>query len=83
MPKVPSPITSPPPLPFQPYDASAPGAAEDQVSATTIYDAVPGDSTGGPWRKIQDGGAAGSQGEAVADSWPGDGTSDGGTWKQT
>lgn len=78
----PKPITSPPALPWQPYDATAPGAAEDQVVATTIYDAVAGDAAGGPWRKIQDGGAAGPRGEAVADAWPGNGTSSDGGWKQ-
>ena len=82
MPQAPDPITSPPPLPWQPYDATAPGAAEDQVTATTIYDAVPGDSAGGPWRKIQEAGAAGAQGEAVAGAWPGNGASDGSAWKQ-
>ena len=79
----PKPVTSPPALPWQPYDATAPGAAEDQVTPATIYDPVGGDSAGGPWRKIQDAGAAGSQGEAVADSWPGNGTSTDGGWKQT
>jgi hypothetical protein len=82
MPQAPDPITSPPPQPWQPYDATAPGAAEDQVTATTIYDAVAGDSAGGPWRKIQEAGAAGAQGEAVADAWPGNGASDGSAWKQ-
>ncbi len=82
MPDAPDPVTSPPALPWQPYDATAPGASEDQVKPTTIYDAVPGDSAGGPWRKIQDGGAAGSQGEAVADAWPGNGASSGDAWKQ-
>lgn len=82
MPDAPNPITSPPAQPWQPYDASAPGAAEDQVAPTTIYDAVPGDSAGGPWRKIQDAGAAGPAGEAAADAWPGNGASGDGGWKQ-
>jgi hypothetical protein len=79
----PSPITSPPALPWQPYDATASGAAEDQVVATTIYDSVAGDSGGGPWRKIQDGGAADSSGRASAGAWPGNGASSDGGWKQT
>lgn len=79
---VPAGITSPPAHPWQPYDATAPGAAEDQVVATTIYDAVAGDAGGGPWRKIQEAGACGPNGEATADSWPGNGTSDGSAWKQ-
>jgi hypothetical protein len=78
----PHPITSPPAQSWQPYNASAPGAAEDQIAPTTIYDAVGGDSAGGPWRKIQEAGACGPQGEAVAGSWPGNGTSDGSGWKQ-
>jgi hypothetical protein len=82
MPDAPNPITSPPAQPWQPYDAAAPGAAEDQVTATTIYDAVSGDSAGGPWRKIQDAGACGPQGEATSDAWPGNGASSDGGWKQ-
>ena len=78
----PRPITSPPALPWQPYDAQAPGAAEDQTAPTTIYDAVPGDAAGGPWRKIQEAGACGPQGMTIAGDWPGDGTSDGSAWKQ-
>ncbi len=78
----PSPITSPPSLPWQPYDATQGGAGEDQTAATTIYDAVPGDS-GGPWRKIQDGGAATPEGGAIAGDWPANGTSDAGMWRQT
>jgi len=79
----PSPITSPPALPWQPYDASAPGAAEDQVTSGTIYDAVGGDAAGGPWRKIQEAGACGPSGEAIAGSWPGNGASSDGGWVQT
>jgi hypothetical protein len=78
----PNPITSPPAQSWQPYDATAPGAAEDQTAPTTIYESVAGDSAGGPWRKIQDGGAAGGHGEAVADAWPGNGASGDGGWKQ-
>ncbi len=78
----PRPITSPPAQPWQPYSATEPGAAEDQVTATTIYDAAGGPGAGNPWVKIQDGGASNSSGEASADSWPGDGDSDGSAWKQ-
>ena len=81
MPDAPHPITSPPAQSWQPYDASASGAAEDQVTATTIYDAVPGDSAGGPWRKIQDAGAASPAGETDG-GWPGNGASSDGGWKQ-
>jgi hypothetical protein len=83
MPDAPNPITAPPAQPWQPYDASAPGAGEDQTAATTIYDAGGGDSAGGPWRKIQDGGASNMEGTATAEDWPGNGASDGGTWRQT
>jgi hypothetical protein len=82
MPDAPNPVTSTPKLPWQPYDAAAPGAAEDQVTPTTIYDSVGGDQAGGPWRKIQEGGAAGPGGEATADSWPSNGASADGGWKQ-
>lgn len=81
----PDPITSPPALPWQPYDASAPGAAEDQTASGTIYDSVGGDSAGGPWRKIQDAGAADwATGKTMGsgDEWPGDGASGDGGWKQ-
>jgi hypothetical protein len=82
MPDAPDPITAPPAQPWQPYDATDPGASEDQTAATTIYDAVGGDSGGGPWRKIQDGGGASPEGVASADSWPGDGASGSGGWEQ-
>jgi hypothetical protein len=82
MPSAPDPITSPPAQPWQPYDATAPGAAEDQVTSATIYNSVGGDQAGGPWRKIQEAGAAGSNAEATADSWPGNGASSDGGWKQ-
>lgn len=82
MPDAPDPVTSPPAQPWQPYDATDPGAAEDQVAPTTIYDAAPGDA-GGPWRKIQDGGASSPEGEASAGSWPDNGASGDGGWKQT
>lgn len=83
MANAPKPITSPPAQSWQPYDAQAPGASEDQTAPTTIYDAVSGDSAGGPWRKIQDaGGASWTTGVANADDWPSDGASDASMWKQ-
>jgi len=82
MPDAPNPITAAPAASWQPYDATAPGAAEDQTAPETIYDSVPGDTMGGPWRKIQDGGAIDMTGK-VTGEWPGDGTSDGSAWKQT
>jgi hypothetical protein len=78
----PNPITSPPAQSWQPYDACAPGAAEDQTVAGTIYDSVSGDAAGGPWRKVQDAGACSMEGTTTADDWPGNGASDGGVWKQ-
>lgn len=81
MAKAPSPITSPPSVPGQPYNASAPGAPEDQTAATTIYDAVGGPGAAEPWVKVQDGGACGPDGTASG-NWPGNGTSSDGGWKQ-
>jgi hypothetical protein len=83
MPDAPSPITSPPRVPGQPYNASAPGAAEDQVAPTTIYNAAGGAGAGEPWVKIQDGGAIDSSGRATAGDWPANGDSTDGGWKQT
>jgi len=82
MPQAPDPITSPPPLPFQAYDATAPGAPEDQVASGTIYDAAGGPGSGDPWPKIQEAGAAGPDGR-VTGGWPDNGAanSDGG-WTQ-
>lgn len=77
------PITSPPSQPWQPYDATDSGASEDQVAATTIYEPVSGDAGGGPWRKIQDGGASSPEGVAQAGAWPANGSSTDGGWKQT
>lgn len=79
----PTPITSPPAQPWQPYNAAAPGAAEDQTEALTIYAAAGGAGSAQPWVKIQDGGHANASGLASAGAWPGDGASDGGMWKQT
>ena len=83
MPDAPNPITSPPDVPGQPYDATAPGVSEDQTAPTTIYNAAGGDRAGHPWVKIQDGGASSPDGTATAGDWPGNGASDGGVWKQT
>lgn len=83
MPDAPDPITAPPALPWQPYDATAPGAPEDQTEPTTIYDAVGGSGRDGhPWVKIQDGGASNAQGLTTAGEWPGNGDSTDGGWKQ-
>ena len=82
MPDAPNPITSPPRVPGQPYNAQASGAAEDQTDSTTIYDGVGGQGAAEPWVKIQEAGACGSNGEATADTWPGNGASDDGPWKQ-
>lgn len=82
MAKAPNPITSPPSVPGQPYDATDGGAPEDQTAPTTIYDAV-GAQDGHPWVKIQDGGACGPDGRATAGEWPANGSSGDGGWKQT
>lgn len=82
MPDAPDPITSPPAQSWQPYNASASGAAEDQIAPTTIYDAVSGDSAGGPWRKIQEAGAASTATGEVDGGWPDNGASADGGWQQ-
>ena len=82
MANAPDPITSPPALSWQPYDATAPGAAEDQAAPATIYEPVAGDAAGGPWRKIQEAGAADWATGKVTDGWPGDGASASGAWTQ-
>lgn len=80
----PHPITSPPPVPGQPYSATNPGGPEDQTAPETIYDAQGGSGAAEPWPKIQDGGGCDwTTGKARAGDWPGDGTSDGSAWKQT
>lgn len=84
MPDAPNPITSPPRVPGQPYDATAPGGGDAQTSAETIYNAAGGPGSAEPWVKVRDGGAADmSSGASRPGSWPGDGASDGGKWKQT
>lgn len=82
MPDVSGPVTSPPALPWQPYDATAPGTGDDQSASATIYDPVPGDAAGGPWAKVQEGGAADWRTGRVTDGWPGNGTSSAGPWRQ-
>jgi hypothetical protein len=83
MPDVPSPITSPPRVPGQPYNAAAPGAAEGQTAPLTIYDAAGGSGSGSPWQKIQDGGSCSAEGLAVAGGWPDNSASSDGGWQQT
>jgi hypothetical protein len=79
MPQAPDPITSPPPLPWQPYDAAAPEEEESQVDAETVYD---GNGLGGsnPWKKLADGGAIDASGRSLG-TWPGNGDSSAGPWK--
>lgn len=83
MASAPDPITSPPDVPGQPYDAAEPGAAQASQSAPTqVYDADgwPGSEA---WPKIQDGGTADLATGRTQGGWPSDGTSDGSAWKQT
>lgn len=81
MPQAPDPITSPPPLPWQPYDAAAPEESESQVDAETIYDEnSEGMSRANPWRKLADGGAADPSGRSLG-TWPGNGSSSDGGWR--
>lgn len=82
MASAPKPITSPPPLPWQPYDATADGSGGDQTAATTIYDPAGGNDGGGPWVKIKCAGAADGSG-ASTEAWPGNGASGNGGWTQT
>lgn len=81
MPKAPPPITSPPPVPGQVYDATAPGSGDAQSASGTIYDAS-GGSGSEAWPKIQEAGAIDPGTGKVKGGWPGNGTSDGGKWKQ-
>jgi len=82
MPKAPDPITSPPPVPGQPYSATAPGRPEDQVDSGTIYDASGGPGSGDSWPKIQEAGAADMATGKVTGGWPGNGASSDGGWTQ-
>jgi hypothetical protein len=82
----PSPITSPPAQPFQPYDAQAPASADSgQSTPEQVYDGngIPGSGPHGGWAKVQDGGAASWSDGTITGGWPPDGTSDGADWKQT
>lgn len=76
----PSPITSPPRVPGQPYDATAPGN-EDDTSLPDVYGA--NTVNNGDWPKVMEAGAADWTTGAIKGGWPSDGTSDGGAWKQT
>jgi hypothetical protein len=50
MPAAPDPITSPPPVPGQPYDAQESGPARSSQSAEEqVYDADGGKGSGDPW----------------------------------
>lgn len=81
MPQVPEPITSPPPLPWQPYDAADPEEQESQVDAETVYDEVSEGPRANPWRKLADGGAADPSGRSKG-YWPPNGQSNtAGPWK--
>jgi hypothetical protein len=81
MPQAPDPITSPPPLPWQPYDAAAPEESESQVDPESVYDAnAEAPYNGNPWKKLADGGAIDSSGRSVG-TWPGNGTSSDGGWR--
>ena len=83
MPKAPDPITSPPPVPGQPYDATDSGPAQASQSAPEqVYDASGGHGSADPWPKIQDGGTADWASGRTQGGWPSDGASDGGKWRQ-
>ena len=83
MAKAPAPITSPPPVPGQPYSASASGPANpSQSSPTQVYDADGGSAAGEAWPKIQEAGAADWSSGQISGGWPGNGTSTN-PWTQT
>lgn len=83
MASAPDPITSPPDVPGQPYDATASGGSSHgtQSDPEGVYDAA-GWPDAEAWPKIQDGGAADMASGRIQGGWPSDGTSDGGAWKQ-
>lgn len=84
MPQAPDPITSPPRVPGQPYDATAAaGVPDDQSASATIYNGAGGPGAADPWPKIQEGGAIDMTTGEPTGRWPGDGASDGSGWKQT
>lgn len=76
----PSPITSPPAQPTQPYDATAEGT-EDDTALPDVYGA--NQVVNGVWPKVREGGAADWETGAIKGGWPSDGASDGGAWKQS
>lgn len=76
----PFPITAPPNVPGQPYDASVSGT-EDDTALPDVYGA--NQVVNGVWPKVKDAGAADWETGAISGGWPSDGTSDGGAWKQT
>jgi hypothetical protein len=82
MPDAPDPVTSPPNVPGQPYDATASGSGDAQSAPTTVYNATGGPGSSDPWPKVQDGGAADWRTGKVTGRWPADGTSDGSAWSQ-
>ena len=83
MAKAPSPITSPPPVPGQPYDAGSAYPGDDGQSVSEhVYDAK-GGSGADPWPKINEGGAIDTSTGKIKGGWPGNGASDGGKWKST
>lgn len=84
MASAPDPITSPPPVRGQPYDASVQGPADaSQSEPVQVYDAGGGHASADPWPKVQAGGAADWRTGHVTNKWPGNGTSSEGPWKQT
>lgn len=83
MPDAPSPITSPPAQPWQPYGSKAAYPGDDGQSVPEhVYDAK-GGSGSDPWPKVMEGGSIDMSTGKVAGGWPGDGTSSGGAWKST
>jgi hypothetical protein len=83
MAKAPEPITSPPPVPGQPYDATVSGPGRPSQSAPTqVYDADGGSASAEAWPKIQEAGAANWATGHIDGGWPGNGTSDAAAWKQ-
>jgi hypothetical protein len=79
MPRVPSPITSPPAQSFQPYDATAPGTDDTAPGSERTYDA-----NGRDWAKVREGGKASMTDGSVVGGWePDGGSNNGSAWKQT
>jgi hypothetical protein len=79
MPQAPDPITSPPPLPWQPYDATAPEEEGSQTGPLDVYDGN-GMTGSNPWKKLADGGAIDASGRSLG-TWPDNGDSSAGPWK--